>query len=523
MEHTATYSPEDNKLRLYPAFRLSTDEYNRMKAAGFKWAPRQELFVAPMWTPNREDLLIEMCGEIGDEDTSLVDRAEERAERFEGYSENRTQDAERAHAAVDAICEHIPLGQPILIGHHSERHARKDAEKIQNGMRKAVKMWETAKYWEQRAAGALHHAKYKELPAVRHRRIKGLEADARKQTKLIKESQDALAAWQMCAAEQDAEKQRKIALLLAGGGCSFRMAKKAEDRQDWSYQCSAYDALTNNSPTLYAPRTFEEVLQTALSPRVYPASIARHQRWLDHYNNRIAYERAMLAESGGIVADQKKPEKGGAIRCWVRRGTWVEVIKVNKVSVSVRDNWGNGGADFPRTIKLDDITEILSKAEFEAMKTGGQVAETPAARAEGWQERAHAEAVAAQALKPVDETRTKIDALRESLKAGVQVVSAPQLFPTPPELAARMADEADLQPGSDVLEPSAGTGNICKAITDAEPTAKVFAVEINHSLCERLSQTINTPEDAAEGISRNVLQGDFLYLSRTVISESSTV
>jgi Domain of unknown function (DUF3560) len=37
-------------------------------------------------------------------------------------------------------------------------------------MRKTVQMWQTARYWEQRAAGALHHAKYKALPGVRHRR-----------------------------------------------------------------------------------------------------------------------------------------------------------------------------------------------------------------------------------------------------------------------------------------------------------------------------------------------------------------
>ena len=81
----ATYSPEDNKLRLYSGGRLDSDLYARVKAAGFRWAPRQELFVAPMWTPARVDLLTELCGEVGDEDTSLVDRAEERAERFTEY------------------------------------------------------------------------------------------------------------------------------------------------------------------------------------------------------------------------------------------------------------------------------------------------------------------------------------------------------------------------------------------------------------------------------------------------------
>lgn len=53
---TATYSPEDNKLRLYASTRLDAETYARVKAAGFVWAPRQELFVAPRWTPAREEL-----------------------------------------------------------------------------------------------------------------------------------------------------------------------------------------------------------------------------------------------------------------------------------------------------------------------------------------------------------------------------------------------------------------------------------------------------------------------------------
>ena len=141
---TATYSPEDNKFRLYPSQRLDSETYARVKAAGFKWAPKQELFVAPMWTPGREDLLIELCGEIGDEDTSLVERAEQRAERFGDYSDKREAEAHRAHAAVAAIADNIPLGQPILVGHSSERRARKDAERIRSGMSKAVNLWRTS-------------------------------------------------------------------------------------------------------------------------------------------------------------------------------------------------------------------------------------------------------------------------------------------------------------------------------------------------------------------------------------------
>jgi Domain of unknown function (DUF3560) len=195
MSYTATYSPEDNKLRLYSSSRLDAETYARVKEAGFSYAPKQDLFYAPMWTPHREDLLLEICGEIDDEDRTLVERAEERSERFNEYSDKRAEDADRAHNAVSAIADGIPFGQPILVGHHSERRDRKDAERIESGMRKAIKMWDTSKYWTDRAAGAVRHAKYKERPDVRARRIKTLEADKRMQERTIVESQKFLKAW----------------------------------------------------------------------------------------------------------------------------------------------------------------------------------------------------------------------------------------------------------------------------------------------------------------------------------------
>src|SRR5581483_1406893 len=144
---SATYSPDDNKIRLYASSRLDPETYARVKAAGFKWAPKQELFVAPMWTPEREDLAIELAGEIEDEDKSLAERAEERSERFEGYSERRAADATGALAAVEQVSQRFEFGQPILVGHHSERRARKDAERIENGMRRAVNMQKISEYW----------------------------------------------------------------------------------------------------------------------------------------------------------------------------------------------------------------------------------------------------------------------------------------------------------------------------------------------------------------------------------------
>ena len=366
MDLTATYSPEDNKLRLYSSVRLDKETYDRLKAAGFSWAPRQQLFVAPMWTPHRADLLMELCGEIGDEDKSLVQRSEERAERFENYSENRAKDAEQARKQVAAIAEHIPFGQPILVGHHSEKHARRDAQRIDDRMRKSIKMWDTSQYWKERAESAIGHAKYKELPAVRARRIKRIEADHRKQERYLKHARESLAAWSKEGLTH--EQALKIA-----DHASFYLPRKEGDRPDFHQKPSAWDALKGDYPNLYAPRTLGEVVENAKI--CFTRSITHHERWMQHYEHRLSYERAMLKADGGIEADKNKPEIGGACKCWASpRDGWSLIQKVNKVSVTVLDNWGNGGDDFTRTIPFHKLNAVMSRAEVDAAREAGLLA-----------------------------------------------------------------------------------------------------------------------------------------------------
>ena len=485
---TATYSPDDNKLRLYASARLDSETYARVKAAGFKWAPKQELFVAPMWTPGREDLLLELAGEIEDEDKSLVERAEERADRFEDYSEKRLADAEAARSAVKAIADNIPFGQPILVGHHSEKHARRDAERIENGMRKAVKLWRTSQYWTARASEAVSAAKYKELPAVRARRIKTLEADKRKRERTKAEAEKWLKLWSLPSLTH--EQAVKIANV-----CWLHLPRKEGDREDLTTQPTAYDALTNCHPTLYAPRTLEEIIETA--KRVYPKTIERANRWIEHYENRLAYERAMLAGAGGIPSDRTAPEVGGAIRCWAsHRGCWSYITKVNKVTVTVLDNWGNGGRNFRRTIKLDDINAIMSKADVEAARSDGRLVESSDgvgfALAEAPQPIPEPQPEPQQAA-PEPEQSELFQQMADTLKAGVKVVTAPQLFVTPADVAERIVALAKIETGQRVLEPSAGTGALLDPLFNTEGTAwllgdagALVAVERNTELAAAL-------------------------------------
>lgn len=84
--------------------------------------------------------------------------------------------------------------------------------------------------------------------------------------------------------------------------------------------------------------------------------------------------------------------------------------------------------------------------------------------------------------------KAKIDAMRDMLKnGGVRAVSAPTLFPTPPEVARTMAEMAHLSPDHRVLEPSAGTGRLLDALIGAGvPAGQIVAVEFNMALVDGL-------------------------------------
>ena len=489
--YTATYSPDDNKIRLTAGARLDAETYARAKACGFRWAPKQECFFAT-WNPAAEDFAIELAGEIGDDDQSLADRAEERAERFEGYSENRTQDAESARRAVEQTGARFEMGQPILIGHHSEKRARKDKERMENGMRKAVKMWETAAYWERRAAGAIAHAKYKERADVRARRIKTIEADKRKQERYKADAEKWLTLW-----NRDGLTEKQAHELA--NFCRLTVTRtNADGTPNTNGGWSAYDVLRPDEERYKAcpAKTVADCQEAARN--AYPRTIAHCNRWIDHYEHRLTYERAMLNEQGGTTADKIKPEVGGAIQgLWTPRGGWAYIVKVNRVTITIRHQRNDGGRVFAHNEPLDKLRAIMTRAQVEEARAAGKLKEAP----EGigfWLMQSREEFDAATPAKPEPIEPAAIDpapfeAMKETLRAGIQIVTAPQLFPTPRELAARMVDAAGIERGHRVLEPSAGTGALIGAMGGrmfhAEPEkGLIVAVEINPELARRLAQ-----------------------------------
>lgn len=79
------------------------------------------------------------------------ERREARAERLRGWADGREAKADQAYQGARQIMDMIPLGQPILVGHHSEGRHRRDLDRIDSRMRASVESSEKAKSMRSRA------------------------------------------------------------------------------------------------------------------------------------------------------------------------------------------------------------------------------------------------------------------------------------------------------------------------------------------------------------------------------------
>lgn len=171
MENQSTYSPEDNKLRLYVG-RVPRDEYLKLRAEGWTSTPKQDCDFVAHWTPERRDSALNYAELIEDEDQSPEDRAADRAERFGEYRDKRTVEATGRADSYDA--------GPNAHGYQSQPRAERSARRHDRLATYACDAWSKAEYWQRRTAGVISHALYKSGPGVRMGRIKVLEAELRR-------------------------------------------------------------------------------------------------------------------------------------------------------------------------------------------------------------------------------------------------------------------------------------------------------------------------------------------------------
>lgn len=83
---------------------------------------------------------------------SYEERLERRRERLERGAERAKERSQAAYDASNRAVAHIPLGQPILVGHHSERGHRRDLERAHRAMDRFVAEAKKAEHLEQLAS-----------------------------------------------------------------------------------------------------------------------------------------------------------------------------------------------------------------------------------------------------------------------------------------------------------------------------------------------------------------------------------
>lgn len=81
------------------------------------------------------------------------ERLERKLQKRQEWAEGRKAKADAAYKAARAIVGNIPMGQPVLIGHHSEKRHRRDLERADNAMGRMVESSKMAEHHTSKAGG----------------------------------------------------------------------------------------------------------------------------------------------------------------------------------------------------------------------------------------------------------------------------------------------------------------------------------------------------------------------------------
>jgi hypothetical protein len=426
----ATYSPEDNKLRIYSATRLDRETFDRLRAAGFVLASKQAeaagvatLMVAPGWSTTREDLLLELCGEIDDEDYSPEERSADRAERFENYRDKR---ADEAGAAADVFAS-----GPDSFGNQSRARAERQAARHDRHRTYATTQWGKAEYWQERTRGVIAHALHRSSAHVRRGRLLTIEKELRQ----LDESHESYAArfrlWSKVTTLEGSDSgivetrdkyhigidpeattpAARLAYKLANNGChgyEYRHPRTGK-------AASLYDHLIDHLDPITAREAAALWLAGASDPDDQTTRTARTRR---HLTARLEYEKAMLAEEGGL-ASEAEIIPGGFLGSH-------QILKVNKspatgrvVSVQIAapsrcsyDRKGNKyGPDNPAPLTLQNINVERFGADVYRAPTDAELAIFKEEQADKKAERKAKAPAAPPLINPTDEDAERLQAI----------------------------------------------------------------------------------------------------------------
>lgn len=170
-----------------------------LKAAGFRYSRRIPGWYLPHSRDRhaRRDVIDRVAAglrdvgfdvdvQIDDTQRTTAEREGDRVERLADRQAGLEAKAGKLHAVSEGhlakagqIIDMIPMGQPVLMGHHSQRRHQKDLARIETGLRKGFETLDEAKETARRAEASRANQAHRESAPVISRRIERLQAEAR--------------------------------------------------------------------------------------------------------------------------------------------------------------------------------------------------------------------------------------------------------------------------------------------------------------------------------------------------------
>jgi len=250
----ATYSPEDNKLRLYNNKPVSPTLFERLRRHGFQNEPSQHCFFAA-WTPQCEELCLELFGDINCEQTTLAQRAQAKATRFDTLAQDHEQKADPFSKAAQAV-------------------------QNDNAFKQAEHAFNISQYWHNRAMNVGRHVAIKITPSVVANRIKKLLSDLRHHQNAINHGHILFRLWtNIQSLPSYSQRKHNVDYYV---GCMIKTGETSPVGQFDKYRAQQI--------------TVDEIITQNIEWANQIAQSVESRRWIAHILNRLSYERRILGD-----------------------------------------------------------------------------------------------------------------------------------------------------------------------------------------------------------------------------------
>ena len=152
----------------------------QLKANGWRWSRYRE-----QWRNNRRNAPMYIAVAVTVTDGGACDYASERADRLNERADCHYDRFQTQHARASAIASHIPMGQPILVGHHSEKRHRRDLARIDRAERAAFAELSESERLRGSAESSARRSAYKATAPALAKRLDRLQTEERQLARII--------------------------------------------------------------------------------------------------------------------------------------------------------------------------------------------------------------------------------------------------------------------------------------------------------------------------------------------------